>query len=318
MKKNLLLICADQWPGHLFRSKGCDEILTPTLDHLASGGVQFTNCHSSCPVCIPARRSLMTGMYPASHGDRVYMDHLPMPEAETLAESFRNAGYQTYAVGKLHVYPQRSRIGFDDCILMEEGRLELGVIDDYAAWLGENGMAGEEFGHAMGNNTYLSRPWHLPEKAHPTVWATSQMCRMIERRDPTKPAFFYMSYAFPHPPLVPLQEYMDMYDLEDIAIPDKADDNWGSDEVLSFFTQETLPYSDREKKLAIRAFYAQCTLIDHQIRRIIGTLRENGLLNGSSAIMERCYLLMIWLENECFIRNLRKYLSSSLESLWRS
>ena len=45
-----------------------------------------------------------------------------MPQLPTMAETFRSAGYQATAVGKLHVYPQRNRIGFDDVILDEEGR----------------------------------------------------------------------------------------------------------------------------------------------------------------------------------------------------
>ena len=108
----------------------------------------------------------MTGEYPKTHGDRVYSDHMAMPDTTTLAQAFRNDGYQAYAVGKLHVYPQRDRIGFDDVVLMEEGRYEFGAVDDYQIWLGENGMAGEEFLHSMGNNSYLTRPWHLSETAH--------------------------------------------------------------------------------------------------------------------------------------------------------
>ena len=40
----------------------------------------------------------------------------PLP---TLAGTFRGAGYQTYAVRKLHVYPPRHRIGFDDALIAE-------------------------------------------------------------------------------------------------------------------------------------------------------------------------------------------------------
>ena len=54
-----------------------------------------------------------------------------MPNLPTMAQTFRNAGYQACAVGKLHVYPQRSRIGFDEVILDEEGRTQYGVTDDY-------------------------------------------------------------------------------------------------------------------------------------------------------------------------------------------
>jgi arylsulfatase len=64
----------------------------------------------------------MTGTSPRTHGDRLYQDRLPMPEMPTLAEAFKRGGYQTVAVGKLHVYPQRNRIGFDEVILQEEGR----------------------------------------------------------------------------------------------------------------------------------------------------------------------------------------------------
>ena len=159
-KRNVLLISVDHWFADLLGCAGHPVVMTPTLDQLAADGIRFTRCFSTCPVCIPARRSLMTGMFPSSHGDRVYSDRMPMPDVTTLAQAFRNAGYQAYAVGKLHVYPQRSRIGFDDVVLMEEGRYEFGCVDDYQVWLGEQGYAGQEFLHGMGNNSYLTRPWH--------------------------------------------------------------------------------------------------------------------------------------------------------------
>ncbi len=39
--------------------------------------------------------------------------------------------------------------------------------------------------------------------------------------------------------------------------------------------------SIRETELARKAFYAQCTYVDHQIRLLIGTLREEGLLDDT-------------------------------------
>lgn len=280
-QKNVLMICVDQWPGRLLHCAGHPAVMTPTLDQLAADGIRFARCYSTCPVCIPARRSLMTGLSPASHGDRVYSDRMPMPDVPTLAQTFRNAGYQTFAVGKLHVYPQRNRIGFDDVLLQEEGRYEFGVVDDYQIWLGEQGYTGEEFGHMMGNNSYYTRPWHLPEHTHPTAWATRQMIRQIQRRDPTRPAFFYISYQFPHPPLVPPQAYLDMYAPEDIDAPLSGGD-WADDgEILRFLREQADPYTEKDIRLARRAFYAQCTFIDHQIRGLIGTLREHSLLEDT-------------------------------------
>lgn len=282
-KPNVLLICSDHWPGSFLGCAGHDVIMTPTLDSLASKGIRFQNYFSECPVYIPARRSMMTGLSPKSHGDRVYSDRMTMPDAITLAQAFKNNGYQTYAVGKLHVYPQRDRIGFDDVILQEEGRYEFGVVDDYQIWLGENGYTGMEFMHGMGNNTYYTRTWHLQENTHPTNWATREMMKQIKRKDPTKPAFYYLSYQFPHPPLVPIQAFLDMYKDEEIDAPEYG--NWeDNDDVLELFKDAEKQYSPKEIIRAKKAFYAQCTHIDNQIRLLIGTLRECHLLDDTVII----------------------------------
>ena len=178
---NVLFIQVDQWGEKFLNFTGNDKIMTPTINQLARDGVTYSNCYSTCPVCIPARRSLMTGLFPKAHGDRVYSDRMKMPSVTTLAEAFHQAGYHTMAVGKLHVYPQRNRIGFQDVILQEEGRYEFGGPDDYQIWLGENGYIGQEFLHGMGNNTYYTRTWPLGENAHPTTWATGQMVKQIKR-----------------------------------------------------------------------------------------------------------------------------------------
>jgi len=280
-KKNVLMISTDHWAAHMMGIAEHPTVMTPTLDQLARDGVRFTNCTSTCPVCIPARRSLMTGLYPKTHGDRVYSDRMTMPDVPTLAQTFRDAGYQAYAVGKLHVYPQRNRIGFDDVVLMEEGRYDFGVVDDYQIALGEQGYAGQEFLHSMGNNCYLTRPWHLPEHLHPTTWATNQMMKYIKRKDPTRPAFYYISYQFPHPPLVPLETFLDFYKDEEIDLPEDVDD-WGNDEVIyQLLREQAMPYTKKEILRAKKAFYALCTHIDYQIRNLIGTLRETNLLKDT-------------------------------------
>lgn len=278
-KKNVVFICTDEWPGQLFGHRGRKDIMTPTIDFLADNGVMMENAYSECPVCIPARRSLMTGLTPEHHGDRVYSDTMKMPSHQTLADAFSTAGYQAVAVGKLHVYPQRDRIGFDDVILLEEGRSEFGVTDDYEIWLGENGKPGEQFMHGMGNNTYYTRPWHLDEKAHETSWVTRQAMRQIARRDPVRPLFLYVSYTYPHPPLVPLQIFLDKY--RDIQPEKPIADDWKEDWIIKQFRDIAAPYCEREREDAIRAFFAQCTNIDYSIRLIIGALREHGLLDDT-------------------------------------
>ena len=284
LQPNVLLICTDHWPASLLGVAGHPVIQTPTLDELAASGRRYTNMYSECPVCIPARRTLMTGTTPRTHGDRVFKETEPMPNLPTMAQAFGNAGYQTFAVGKLHVYPQRNRIGFDDVILDEEGRVQYGVQDDYELFLGDQGYAGRHFEHGMSNNEYSTRPWHLSENLHATNWAVNQMSRIIKRRDPLRPAFWYLSFRHPHPPLTPLQTYLDVY--SGVGVDEPFFGEWTEN-------ADALPYSLRagfhrsgkynaiQTAMARRAFYALCTHIDHQIRVVIGVLREEGLLDDT-------------------------------------
>ncbi|MGC1439095.1 MAG: sulfatase-like hydrolase/transferase [Burkholderiaceae bacterium] len=283
-RPNVLLICADHWAAQFLGVAGHSAILTPGLDEIAQCGVRFTNAYSECPVCIPARRTLMTGQSPRTHGDRVFADDMRMPDVPTVAQAFREAGYQADAVGKLHVHPQRDRIGFDSVALDDEGRPQWGTLDDYDIFLGDNGYAGRQFDHGMSNNQYHYRPWHLPEQMHATNWAARSMARVIKRRDPTRPSFWYLGFRHPHPPLVPLQSYLDIY--RDIELDPPVRGTWVKDPAnmpyaLSAAMQRMNLYTDEQFEAGKRAFYALCTQIDHQIRYLIGTLRLEGLLDNT-------------------------------------
>ncbi|MBN9497256.1 MAG: sulfatase-like hydrolase/transferase [Alphaproteobacteria bacterium] len=285
VRPNVLFVSVDQWPGSLLGAAGHPTIETPTLDHLASIGTRFTRAYAECPICIPARRSMMTGTSPRRHGDRVFQPALPMPaDLPTLAATFGDAGYQTFAIGKLHVYPTRDRIGFDDAMIAEEGRSHLGAVDDYELFLADRGHAGAQFLHGMSNNEYSWRPWHLPEELHVTNWTTMTAARSIKRRDPTRPGLWHVSYTHPHPPIAPLASYIERYRDREIPLPEIGD--WAKD-------TESLPYAARAVRNfwatlkpeqhadMLRAFYAQCTHIDHQLRLLIGTLREEELLDDT-------------------------------------
>ena len=71
-RPNILFIMADQWAGSLLGIAGHPTIQTPTLDQLAANGTWFPRAYSESPVCIPARRTVMTGTTPRRHGDRVF------------------------------------------------------------------------------------------------------------------------------------------------------------------------------------------------------------------------------------------------------
>jgi arylsulfatase len=287
-RPNVLLLMVDQWPGWLLGCEGA-PVLTPTLDQLARLGTRYTRAYSESPICIPARRTVMTGTAPRVHGDRIFKPAEPMPAGlPTIASCFRSAGWQAFAVGKLHVYPPRDRIGFDDVLLAEEGRPQLGAIDDYDLFLSDRGHAGEQFLHGMNNNDYLFRPWHLDESLHVTQWITREACRTIKRRDPTRPAFWHVSYTHPHPPLVPLASYLELY--RDRPVPEPLDAAWAREPLPPALDSIRRHWGDANgdpQHLAAirRAFMALCTHIDHQLRVLLGTLREEELLDDTIVLL---------------------------------
>ena len=62
-RPNLLLLMTDQQRADALGCSG-GWVRTPNLDRIAAEGVRFTNCVTNSPVCIPARLSLATGLYP--------------------------------------------------------------------------------------------------------------------------------------------------------------------------------------------------------------------------------------------------------------
>ena len=135
-----------------------------------------------------------------------------------------------------------------------------------------------------------------------TNWITREMCRTIRRRDPTRPSFWFLSYTHPHPPLVPPQHYFDVYQRADVDRPVYGDWTPASWRVGKTHGAEggpkeaELPYRLKQQyhgwhvrskeavRTALAAFYALCTHIDHQMRLVIGTLREEGILDETAIL----------------------------------
>ncbi|MDR1625868.1 MAG: sulfatase-like hydrolase/transferase [Spirochaetia bacterium] len=288
-KKNVLLVTVDHWPGSLLGCAGRGDILSPSIDALSRCGVRFSNAYSATPVCIPARRELMTGTCAKTHGDRGFNEFQEMPAGlPTLPQVFRDNGYQAYAVGKLHVYPQRARIGFDDVLLNEESRRvnyphEMRE-DDYARFMAREGYSGLNDAHGMSNNDYITRPWHLPEHLHQTSWTARQMCETIIRRDPGRPAFWYCGFTAPHPPLVPPKTFLDKYGDAEIAMPETGE--WAKNfedlpYCLKYYSSIFNIKTEKPIRDALKAFFALCTHIDFSLRLVIGTLREEKALDNT-------------------------------------
>ncbi|HEC43323.1 MAG TPA: DUF4976 domain-containing protein [Bacteroides sp.] len=101
---NIIYVLTDQWRAQSTGYNGDPNLIgkTPNIDLLAAQGVNFKNAISVCPVCTPYRAALLTGQYPTTTG--MFMNDLHLPEESvTMAELFKEAGYQTCYIGKWHL-----------------------------------------------------------------------------------------------------------------------------------------------------------------------------------------------------------------------
>ena len=284
---NVLLICCDHLRADWLGCNGHPLVMTPQLDKLAAAGVNFRGAFSECPVCVPARRILMTGLNPYGIHMRQNVDAQPFPEGPKLAEVLTRAGYQTFAAGKLHVCPQRNRIGFEDVQLNEEGRRQGGLKqDDYEAFVTDAGYGHLAWTHGLGNNEYGLRLNPLPEKLTTTHWTAQKAMEFIERRDPTRPFFLYAAFDKPHPPIVPPAEYYELY--RDVEFPAPVMGDWLAGKTPSRLKQIRLSnnYDDWAKhplmiQQSLRGFAAMITHIDSMIGNLVGQLREHGLFHNT-------------------------------------
>ena len=67
-RPNILLITSDQHRSECLGCAGHPAIQTPHLDQLAFEGVRFTNAYTDCPICIPGRTTLVTGIQSHIYG----------------------------------------------------------------------------------------------------------------------------------------------------------------------------------------------------------------------------------------------------------
>ncbi|MCP5058821.1 MAG: sulfatase-like hydrolase/transferase [bacterium] len=95
---SVLLVTIDTLRADHVGAYGAEDVGTPVLDRLASEGVRFANAIAPTPITLPSHASLLTGLYPPSHGVRHNGVYRLGSEATTLAEHFGAAGYSTGAV----------------------------------------------------------------------------------------------------------------------------------------------------------------------------------------------------------------------------
>lgn len=186
---NVVVILADDMGWNDVGYHG-SEIRTPHIDRLAAEGLELDRFYAQ-PACSPTRAALLTGKSSQALGiysplSKLNPTGLPLTE-KLMPEYFRDAGYQTFLVGKWH-------LGFREPAYRPTAR---GFDHFYGHLTGGIGF----WDHVHGGGLDWQRNGEtLREEGYSTHLMADEIDRLIARRDPSKPMFLYAAFNAPHLP----------------------------------------------------------------------------------------------------------------------
>ena len=300
---NILLIFTDQHRLSAVSAYGATPCSTPHIDRLASQGVRFERAYTTCPVCSPARATIMTGQYPHAHGITSNVHNLGCNVHELedrpalLSRRLESAGYSLGYSGKWHlgtdsktVYGGRNRpslpkdVGFDGQNFPGHGGGGF-RFPEYQQYLSEHKW--EHKVKPWTEPTQLIWPMgelEGPEASTVPYFLAEHTTALIDRfsgRD--RPFFVWHNFWGPHGPFYAPKEFVDQY--RDMEIPRWPNYEWPARSIPGPHHVKIHPDAERltwdDWAMAIRYYYAFTTLIDSQIGRIVHHLEQRGLMEDT-------------------------------------
>jgi len=287
-QSNILIIHVDQHRMDCLGAYGNTDIKTPNIDRLAADGVCYANSFCPFPVCTPSRYSLLSGRYVHDHHGWNNRSTLA-PDIMTFPKVLRTAGYRTKAVGKMHFTPTYLDVGFDELMLAEQdgpGRWD----DDYHRYLMRHGLVDRNDLEDQLVNEYRKSArkeyWdtcgalvsNLPEEYHSTTWIADRAMEALRSWDGRGSRLLMVGFIKPHHPFDPPAPWHRMYDPEKLSIlPGWMDSCYDHDLRYSrgYFPNDKL--TEPVLRRAMAYYYANISLIDHHVGRMLALLRQNGL-----------------------------------------
>jgi len=181
-KPNVIFFFTDQQRWAMTGMHGCPLDLMPNFDRAARLGTFLYNSYTCQPVCGPARSSLQTGLFATNtkcHRNGIELD----PEYKTLAQYFKEDGYDTAYIGKWHLVPH------DMQAVTEEYQ------GGYDHWLGANTL---EFTSDAYDTVMYDRNCDAVRLPGYRVDAlTDEAIRYIDGHQ-DEPFFMFLSFLEPH------------------------------------------------------------------------------------------------------------------------
>jgi arylsulfatase A-like enzyme len=289
LNKNIILIFTDQQRADTIEALGNSIIKTPALNRLVERGVSFTRAYSPCPVCVPARFAMKSGLMPHQSG---CFNNGPMPEQhyESFMEILAESGYRTHAVGKLHyTFKNKNNLeygwGFQSRDTSEEG----GSNDDFRKHLDNAGFEYVCDPHGVRSEMYyIPQPSQLPARLHESSWAADRSINFLKDRDKTKPFFLMTSFIKPHPPFENPTPWNKLYRCPEMPEPRMMR---GATELMTFWNRLQNRYKYRDQgidrnliRTIIAAYYGAISFVDWNLSRLFQYMDEEKLFDNTMVI----------------------------------
>lgn len=288
-KPNIVLIMLDDMG---YSDLGCygGEIETPNIDALAKNGVRFSQFYNSGRCC-PTRASMLTGLYPhrsgvghmasKDYGFKGYKGEI-RPEAATIAENLKAAGYDTWMAGKWHLSINWSPKGSKHNWPLQRG------FDKFYGSLIAAGSQWNPITLTEGNKDIF--PVSPDEDYYYTEALSSKALQWMDEQKEEKPFFLYMAYTAPHWPLHARQEVIDKYKKRYLAGYDqlradrlkklKAEGLIPGISQVSERNPKVIPWKDEKHKewqaSRMAAYAAMIDQVDTSVGELIAKLKKNG------------------------------------------
>ncbi len=284
---NVLFVMADQLRRDALGCHGT-WASTPHLDALAAESTVFDRAVTTSPVCIPARHSLATGLYPHNFGIWSNFPGGVAPGTPTWMNRIRAGGHDTSVFGKLHLG------GGKDMLRNEKRLVSLGfdtvneipgprgcgqaISHMTAAWdeAGVGDVFRDDMADRLANSPFDPRPSPLPLEYYYDVWIPDRAVEHIAAVPAGGPWFCKVSFAGPHEPWDAPEPYASMFDPEDAPLPIRGGPTSSRVTSLDHIPRWAGGFSD-DKIRALRANYAgSVALIDDQVGKLVDEVKRRG------------------------------------------
>jgi len=274
---NFLFILADDQCYKTINELGNHEVITPTLDELARQGTVFSTTYNmggwNGAICTASRTMFNTGRFLWRAFDAVNELDTLAARGNLWSKEMEKLGYDTYFTGKWHV-----KIDPPD-IFHHVGTVRGGMPK----------QTPEGYNRPLDENDWDWTPWDTTfggfweGGTHWSEVVANETMDFLETTSVSEnPFFMYIAFNAIHDPRQSPKEYVDMYSLDSIAVPENFlpeypyKDDIGCGKGLRDARLAPFPRTEYAVKVNRREYYAILTHMDAQIRKILDKLEETG------------------------------------------